>query len=166
MAGKLFHPVLNDIPLPVRFAISGIVGNGIFMLVYNLSLQSFQQFAGAGTIFAIVQFGCIILNHFLNVGIVFGWPKDYLTSLLSNMPVGLSALVLGALTTSTLDLIDFDYKVNSVFGLIEEETQNEEEKSGFWGSIVAMAVTGIFSYVALNVVNKSSSSDVGKKKEL
>ena len=81
------------------------------------------------------------------------------------MPVGLSALVLGALTTSTLDQIDFDFKVNSVLGLVEDEGQNEEEKSGFWGSIVAMAVTGIFSYVALNLVNKSSS-EVEKKKEL
>lgn len=164
MAGELFHPLLEEIPLPFRFILSGVVGNGIFMFVYNTALKAFQPLASASVIFAVVQFCCIILNHFLNIGIVFGWPVNYVTSLMSNMPVGLSALVLGAATTSLLDQIDFDGRVNAVLGYIEEEM--EGEKGGFWGSIAVMAVTGVFSYLALNFVNASSGGKPGDKKEL
>lgn len=163
MPGQLFHPSLREIPLPFRFAISGIIGNGIFMAVYNLSLNAFRHMVGASIIFGIVQFGCIILNHFLNIGIVFGWPEQYTSSLMSNMPVGLSALCLGAVTTSLMETIELDAKVNAMLGY------ESIEESGFWGSIAVMVVTGVFSYLALNFVNapvKGTDDEVDTKKDL
>ena len=131
------------------------------MFVYNTALATFQPLASASVIFAAVQFCCIILNHFLNVGIVFGWPASYITSLMSNMPVGLSALVLGAATTSMLEQVEFDSRVNTILGYVEDEL--EEAKGGFWGSIAVMAVTGAFSFFALNFVNAKGPSDDDKK---
>eukprot|EP00549_Striatella_unipunctata_P026258 CAMPEP_0118701950 /NCGR_PEP_ID=MMETSP0800-20121206/17578_1 /TAXON_ID=210618 ORGANISM="Striatella unipunctata, Strain CCMP2910" /NCGR_SAMPLE_ID=MMETSP0800 /ASSEMBLY_ACC=CAM_ASM_000638 /LENGTH=99 /DNA_ID=CAMNT_0006603013 /DNA_START=168 /DNA_END=467 /DNA_ORIENTATION=- len=99
------------------------------------------------------------------MSIVFGWPDNYVASLTSNLPVGLTSLALGAFTTSTLDTLKFDFHVNSYLGYIVEKIEDAEEEGGFWVSIAVMAITGVFSYVALNLVNKKEDADE-KKKEL
>lgn len=49
------------------------------------------------------------IMHSINCGLVyFGWPRHYYTSLAANMPVGLSALLLGAVSMNLLDRIHFD----------------------------------------------------------
>mmetsp|Transcript_32165 Transcript_32165/g.67054 ORF Transcript_32165/g.67054 Transcript_32165/m.67054 type:complete len:174 (-) Transcript_32165:254-775(-) len=161
---RLFHPLLDDVPLPIRFVISGVTGNAIFLMVYNMALGALKEFYDAGIIFSVVQFGCIILNHFLNVGIVFGWPDNYFASLLSNMPVGLTSLALGAWLAGTLERTNFDFLVKNALGMLEEG--EEELAGGLLSSIAVMAVTGVYNYVVLNAINsKSDDGDEEKKKK-
>mmetsp|Transcript_7865 Transcript_7865/g.17128 ORF Transcript_7865/g.17128 Transcript_7865/m.17128 type:complete len:185 (+) Transcript_7865:83-637(+) len=165
---RLFHPSLAHIPMALRFVLSGVTGNVFFMAFYNYSYAAFQSVASASRIFAVVQFLCIVVNHFLNVGIVFGWPDNYLASLSSNMPVGLASLALGAFTMDRLEQADFDGRINSWSGEKSADVQDEEEekKGGFYASIVVMIVTGVFNYVALNIVNAPSKDKKAKEKEL
>ena len=163
---RLFHPILANIPLPIRFVLSGVTGNVFFMAAYNMAFQRFQSVASASAIFAVVQFACIIVNHLLNVGIVFGWPDNYFASLMSNMPIGLTSLAMGSFGAGYLERINFDDQV-LVF-LSQEVNDETEAKGGFYSSLVVMGATGIFNYVALNIVNKAPSNEnnVDKNKEL
>lgn len=166
-SSRLFHPVLESIPLPIRFVISGVTGNAVFLMVYNAALASFRH-AGfsASTIFSVVQFGCIILNHWLNVGIVFGWPSKYFNSLMSNMPVGLTSLVLGAWLADRLEAIRFDYELKIWMGVMEAEAETDVEAAGtLFASLVVMAVTGVYNYVVLNIVNKAPAAEESSKEE-
>lgn len=149
---RLFHPFLENVPLPIRFVISGVTGNAIFLIVYNMALSALKSAYDAGVIFSVVQFGCIVLNHFLNVGIVFGWPENYLSSLLSNMPVGLTSLALGAWLAGSLERNQFDFQVKLALGLLQEG--EEEAAGGLLSSIAVMSVTGVYNYVVLNIINK------------
>mmetsp|Transcript_9834 Transcript_9834/g.27546 ORF Transcript_9834/g.27546 Transcript_9834/m.27546 type:complete len:170 (-) Transcript_9834:141-650(-) len=159
---RLFHPTLALLPMPLRFVLSGVTGNVFFMTLYNWAYAAFQSVAPASTVFSVVQFLCIIVNHFLNVGIVFGWPEQYLTSLMSNMPVGLASLALGAFTMGRLEAADFDSKAQKWLGTDSSDNDDDEMKGGFFCSIVVMIVTGLFNYVALNIVNSPTK---GTKKE-
>lgn len=154
--------------MPIRFALSGLLGNVFFVVVYNVCLGQFQTVLPASTIYAVVQFLCIIVNHLLNCGLVFGWPCHYVKSLAQNMPVGLSALVLGAVCMNGLDRMQFDTAVERLVGIPQQDTimEEEEEKKGFYASLVVMTITGLYSYVALNIVNKPSPAKVEKEKEL
>ena len=156
-SSRLFHPLLEDIPLPIRFVISGVTGNAIFLMVYNMALSALKEFYDAGIIFSVVQFGCIILNHFLNVGIVFGWPDNYLTSLLSNMPVGLTSLALGAWLAGTLERNQFDFQIKFGLGLLAEG--EEDLAGGLLASIAVMSVTGVYNYIVLNLINNPKSGN-------
>ena len=160
-SSRLFHPLLEDIPLPVRFVISGVTGNAIFLILYNTALHSFQSIYDAGTIFAVVQFGCIILNHWLNVGIVFGFPTNYLSSLASNMPVGLTSLALGAWLANACAHVQLDQRVREwMIGSTTTVTDNNnDDAGGLASSVVVMAVTGIFNYTVLNLINSNSNND-------
>lgn len=162
---RLLHPILNEIPVPFRFVLSGVIGNAIFIAAFNMALNAFQEVTSASVVFAVVQFFCIILNHFLNVGIVFGWPDHYLTSLMTNMPVGITSLMLGAGLTSKLDEWDFDAMVNEF--LQRDAISEDGQKGGFWVSIAVMTATGIFNYIALNIVNSTKDEKTDdKNKEL
>mmetsp|Transcript_39040 Transcript_39040/g.79610 ORF Transcript_39040/g.79610 Transcript_39040/m.79610 type:complete len:173 (-) Transcript_39040:187-705(-) len=157
---RMFHSSLRLLPMPVRFVLSGVSGNVFFMAFYNWAYASFQTIASASRIFSVVQFMCIVVNHALNMGIVFGWPENYVSSLMSNMPVGLVSLALGAFCMEKLEEASFDEKVNDWLG--DAKSDNDDQKGGFYASLVVMLVTGIFNYVALNIVN---SSPVGKKQD-
>ena len=167
---KLIHPSLEQLPQVVRFVMSGVIGNMFFMFAYNHAYKLFQSQFDAFIIFSVVQFFCIILNHFLNVSLVFGYPDNYWASLLSNMPVGLSSLALGAGTTSYLENSGFDDSMQSWFlNLTSKENSDSNDGDGgsFWTSIAVICITGIFNYVVLNIVNKpSSKKKVDEKKEL
>jgi len=150
--------------MPMRFVLSGVTGNVFFMTLYNWAYAAFQSVAPASTVFSVVQFVCIIVNHFLNVGIVFGWPEHYLSSLMSNMPVGLASLALGAFTMGQLEAADFDGTVQQFLGIVSDSADNAT-KGGFYSSIIVMIVTGLFNYVALNMVN-APAKGMKKEKEL
>ena len=160
----LLHPQLHQLPTPLRFLISGVLGNFCFVLSYNWAFRVFRSMTSAARIFAGVQFGCIILNHLLNISIVFGWPDDYWSSLASNMPVGLISLALGSFCTGFLDQREFDRRVQEwLVG-----NSNNDSGGSFYTSIVVMTITGVFNYVALNIVNakKGKKKDDQKEKEL
>ena len=146
----------------MRFPLSGVLGNAIFLAAYNQTLQLVDW--PASTVFAVVQFGCIFVNHWLNISLVFGWPDNYVASLAANAPVGLSALGLGAWITSTLEAAAFDlWLAEQVPWLLDPAQQTV---GGFWTSIVVMIATGLFSYVALTLVNaKTPADDEAKKKK-
>lgn len=149
---QLLHPSLDTIPLGLRFLLSGVVGNVCFMVAYNTAIKAFRHVVDVSVIYGIVQFLCIILNHFLNISLVFGWPPNYLKSLLANMPVGLSSLLLGAVMTSWLDRANFDQFLGKML------FESFDENSGFFTAIAIMVVTGVYNFVLLNLVNKSSPS--------
>lgn len=151
---KLLHPMLHQIPVLIRFIISGVTGNLIFLVAYNTTLSMVKGYP-ASTIFAVVQFFCIILNHWLNVSIVFGWPANYLGSLMANTPVGLSSLALGTFTTGYLEGVEFDLWLAEQVWFLNPE---EAVVGGLATSIFVMALTGVYNYVALNIVNASSGS--------
>ena len=161
---KLLHPVLHQLPVLFRFILSGVTGNLVFLVAYNSTLGVLQGAYPASTVFAVVQFFCIIINHWLNVSLVFGWPDDYLTSLMANTPVGLSSLALGAVTTGYLEGIEFDVWLAEQVWFLNPE---EAVVGGLATSIVVMTLTGVYCYVALNLVNSSSGKTMtDDKKEL
>ena len=161
---RLFHSSLALIPTPFRFILSGVLGNVFFMGAYNTTYKALHKswHLSATRVFAIVQFVCIIVNHFLNVGLVFGWPSNYLASLLSNMPVGLLSLALGAWLAGYLEEINFDDWAEDQLDW-KTDDPNEEGKS-FYSSVAVMLATGVFNYIALNLVNSRSSDSVTDSK--
>eukprot|EP00957_Ditylum_brightwellii_P066110 5014933-Ditylum_brightwellii.AAC.1 len=154
--------------MPIRFALSGLVGTIFFMGFYNWAYATFQSVASASQVFAVVQFLCIIVNHFLNVGIIFGWPSNYIGSLMSNMPVGLISLGLGAFSMDQMEKADFDGKMGDLLGFGGSSIANDggEEKGGIFSSIAVVAITGVFNYVALNIVNAPPPESKEPEKEL
>jgi len=81
--------------------------------------------------------------------------------------VGVSALVLGAVLVNYLDAIEFDTMVETMLGVDNNggEQVEDSDKKGFYASLVVMAVTGLYSYVLLNIVNKPSTKEEEQKKE-
>uniref|UniRef100_A0A7S2DWY2 Uncharacterized protein n=1 Tax=Helicotheca tamesis TaxID=374047 RepID=A0A7S2DWY2_9STRA len=166
---KLFHPALAQLPVPIRFMVSGLVGTIFFMGFYNRAYAAFQSVASASQVFAVVQFLCIIVNHFLNVGIIFGWPESYMKSLMSNMPVGIVSLGLGAFSMGQMEKMDFDAKMEELVGFAGSSPgdDGEEEKGGLFSSIAVVIITGVFNYVVLNIINAPSPTPSKEpKKEL
>ena len=166
---KLLHPLLNDIPQQIRFALQGTISNVIFMAAYNYAISIFHTTYEAATIYALVYLAFIPISHLLSVLIVFGWPNDYLKSLLSNCPIGLAAIPLGSACTAYLDNIEFNSKVESILSSLTTGAVVQDEDSDtseFYSSLVVMAVTGIFTYVASVYVNSSPSTIKDDKKEL
>jgi len=130
------------------------------MLGYNQSISTFEPYGYTpSTIYAVFYLLYIPIGHFLGCMLVFGWPDNYVVNLMSNAPVGLSAMVIGTLLTGFLSGIEFDSKVQSWVdqfnGTLEEK---EVEESEFYASLVVMVVTGVWSYVACMYVNSPSES--------
>ena len=63
--------------------------------------------------------------------------------------------MLGAGLTSKLDEWDFDAMVNEF--LQRDAISEDGQKGGFWVSIAVMTATGIFNYIALNIVNSTKN---------
>lgn len=167
---KLLHPILHQIPLEIRFGIQGVLSNAIFMILYNGAIELFHGKFEAATIYAVIYFFYIPIGHFLSSVLVFGWPKAYVSNLLSNYPVGLTAIVLGSACTAYLDKIDFNEKaerfVKNIVGRSNDSTE-EDSDGEFYSSLVVLAITGVYSYLASSYVNKQpSNTGSTAKKEL
>ena len=93
--------VLHDVPQTVRFAIAGFLCNFGFLGGFNLAVNHLDKYYAASTIYSIYYVFFIPVGHAINSLIVFGWPKPYLPSLLSNAPIGLTAMMLGTFFTGT-----------------------------------------------------------------
>ena len=78
------------------------------MILYNGAVSLFIQKTSATTIYSIVYLIFIPISHFMTILLVFGWPDHYLHSLASNLPIGLTAIGIGSMLTSYLDLIKFN----------------------------------------------------------
>ena len=100
--------------------------------------------------------------------LVFGWPTKYISSLVSNYPIGLTAILLGSTLTAYLDRIGFegmakDWVISNVLAQKPEDHQ-EVENSEFHSSMVVMLVTSVWTFVLSVLVNSPSSKP--DKKEL
>lgn len=92
----------------IRFGLNGFLSNVLFMWAYNAAVARFEQRASSSTIYATVYLIFIPISHAIISLLVFGWPERYVRSLMSNAPVGLTAIVLGAALTAYLDQIEFN----------------------------------------------------------
>jgi len=98
---------------------------------------------------------------------VFGWPSPYLPNLLSNAPIGLSATVIGTISTALLDKISFNQKIDSLVSRWTSSAKSPEEDSGeFYSSVIVMIITGAWCFILSNLVNKPSEKKVKAMKEL
>lgn len=127
----------------------------------------------ASTIYAVFYTFYIPVGHLFQCLFVFGWPSEYLPSLMSNAPIGLTAMAIGTALTGFLSKIEFQAKVedwiSSTFGT--EMHDHSEEEGEFYSSLVVMVATGVWCYVLSLYVNaakpeegtKHSEKDPGKE---
>lgn len=163
---RLIHPILRKLPLSFRFGSYGILSNLLFMVVYNSAASNFSQIA-ASTIYSLVYLLFIPIAHALASLLVFGWPERYLPSLMSNFPIGLTAIAIGGGLTAYLDNIEFNERIeeyvrdNYTFSQMPPRTR--EEKSEFYSSLVVLAITSIWTYILSVYINSPASKS--EKKE-
>ena len=162
--------ILHSIPLHIRFGLNGFLSNFLFMIAYNEAIIQFEHRAAASTIYSIVYLFFIPVSHaFLSI-LVFGWPERYFPSLMSNTPIGITAIILGASLTAYLDEIQFNkFAVNIIATNWEYlgydlEVTPEEEKGEFYSSLLVLFVTGIWTFF-LSVLVNASTETTDKKKQ-
>jgi hypothetical protein len=151
------------------------------VVAYNAAVVQFEHTASSSTIYATVYLIFIPVSHAIISLLVFGWPERYIRSLMSNAPVGLTAIVLGAGLTAYLDKIEFNgwvaeamieywrmlgYKVESstAEGGNPEDASISSSGGEFYSSIFVLLVTGIWTFVLSVMVNSPAESL--EKKEL
>jgi len=171
---RLIVPLLTKVPQQIRFGIAGFLSNLIFMVWYNGAIDRFEKHFAASTIYAVTYLFFIPVSHALMSCIVFGWPTRYIKSLMSNAPIGLTAIVIGAACTAYLDRIGFqilaeewiEYYIMGVSSRPNmEETDDPPQASGeFYSSLVVMVITGVWSYVLSVLVNAPPAAP--EKKQL
>mmetsp|Transcript_16507 Transcript_16507/g.45486 ORF Transcript_16507/g.45486 Transcript_16507/m.45486 type:complete len:253 (-) Transcript_16507:2060-2818(-) len=180
---RLLHPVLHSMPLHCRFGLNGFLSNVLFMIAYNEAVVKFEDMASSSTIYATVYLIFIPISHAFISLLVFGWPERYVRSLMSNAPVGLTAIVLGAALTAYLDKIEFNewvaeavteywlllgYKADTtgMTASITPTVKDEASRGGgeFYSSLFVLIVTGIWTFVLSVIVNAPPESL--EKKEL
>ena len=155
--------------MQVRFGVAGALSNVVFMIAYNSAIPRLEKYIAASTIYALVYFLFIPVSHVLCSLVVFGWPKEYVKSLLSNFPIGLSALLIGSAFTAYLDRIRFeiiadDFVREYITNKPHIETDDIEEVGEFYSSLVVMVITGVWTYVISVMVNSRTCEQ--HKKEL
>jgi hypothetical protein len=141
------------------------------MVVYNYAVTFFIQYVSASTIYSIVYLLFIPFGHLTANLLVFGWPDRYCQSLLSNFPIGLTAIAIGSLLTAYLDRKRFNQRMeeyvfdNWTFQKMPDQRREAiNEKSELYSSVVVLIVTSIWTYVLSIWVNSlPTKSD---KKEL
>lgn len=164
---RLIHPILLKLPLQVRFGCNGIIANVLFMVAYNFAVSFFSQ-TPASTIYSVTYLIFIPLGHALAALLVFGWPERYIPSLMSNFPIGLTAIAIGGLLTAYLDKIEFEERIedfirdNYTFSTMPERPG--DKKSEFYASLVVLMVTSIWTYVLSVYINSQPTKS--EKKEL
>lgn len=156
--------ILNKISITTRFAFNGLLSNVLFMLCYNWCIENIPSIAPP-TMYSIVYLIFIPIGHALVSLLVFGWPEKYFPSLMSNFPIGLTAIGIGGGLTAWLDSIEFN---ESVAEYIRSNYNFHSMPSGdegeFYSSIVVLLVTSIWTYILSIYVN--SPPEVSEKKEL
>jgi hypothetical protein len=140
------------------------------MVAYNQAVVQFNAVATASTIYSITYLFFIPVQHaFLSI-LVFGWPERYISSLLSNTPIGLTSILLGAVLTEYLDENNFNALAVDALAKnwrylgYELEPSTEEEKGEFYSSLVVLFATGVWTFFLSVFVNSSQKST--HKKEL
>lgn len=159
---RVLHPILLKVPLQIRFVTIGIILNIAFLGVYNVAITTFRSVA-APTTYSIVYLLFIPLGHWMNIMFVFGWPERYCSSLLSNLPVGLTGIGLGSGLTAYLDHVQFNDRIEEYirdhFTFTRMPPRIPEDKSEFYSSLVVLFCTSLWTYflsVYINTPRKQS----------
>eukprot|EP00977_Amphora_coffeiformis_P000854 scaffold184_cov179-Amphora_coffeaeformis.AAC.13 len=161
---RLIHPILNKISVTTRFAFNGLLSNVLFMLAYNWSIENISEIAPP-TMYSIVYLIFIPIGHAMVSLFVFGWPEKYFPSLMSNFPIGLTAIGIGGGLTAWLDSVKFNEMVaeyirnNYRFSSMPSDNEGE-----FYSSIVVLVVTSLWTYILSIYVN--APPEMSEKKEL
>ena len=169
---RLLHDSLHEIPQSFRFPIAGILSNVLFIAGFNACVEKFESDAlPAGTIYSILYCLFIPVGHALSSLIVFGWPSPYLPNLLSNAPIGLTAMAIGTYFTGYFEKIQLEATIDQfLLGVgIVSQPEPDEEGSEFYCSLIVMGITAVWSFllsVYVNGSDSSSSSTSKKEKEL
>ena len=139
------------------------------MVVYNLAVYYLERQFTPSTLYSIVYFFYIPMGHLLVSLLVFGWPERYLASLMSNFPIGLTAMAIGSALTAYCDYKSFDERVeeyirdNFTFSHMPSRP-DEAPSSEFYTSILVLVVTSVWTYVLSVYINAPPASS--DKKEL
>lgn len=165
---KLLHPLLLKVPIQIRFAFYGFLNSLLFMVAYNMAVESFQDLYTPSTIYAAVYVISIPVGHLMISCLVFGWPKNYFASLMSNVPVGLTAIMLGSYLTAKLDQMSFNSQMEDIvrsFGYSPSKNVDDNgPKSEFYSSMLVLIVTSFWTFVLSVLVN--APTEESEKKEL
>lgn len=159
---------MDGIPQSTRFLAAGVASNVVFLTGYNFAISIFEHLGHpASTIYAVYYLCYIPVGHALMSLFVFGWPAEYLPSLMANAPIGITAMGIGTVVTGYLSGIQFDGMVEdwkaSMFG---REPPPPEEEGEFYAGLVVMVITGVWSYVLSIYVNSAKPEAKDDKKEL
>lgn len=164
---RLIHPFLNKISLHVRFGINGLLSNFMFMIAYNAAIHSLQTIP-APTIYSTVYLIFIPVQHVMSSLLVFGWPDRYVPSLMSNLPIGLTAIALGSAMTAYLDKYQFNEQIEdwirNNFTFSHMPARTAAEKSEFYSSLLVLFATSLWTYILSLCIN--SPAAMSDKKEL
>ena len=126
------------------------------MTGYNFSALTFEPLGyPASTIYAIFYMCYIPVGHALQCLFVFGWPKDYVSSLMSNAPIGLSAMAIGTMLTGFLSKVEFNERAEEwISSTLSTDPNHKAEEGGeFYSSLMVMVATGVWCYVLSLYVN-------------
>ena len=154
----LLHSSLNDVPIKIRFGVAGILSNFLFLTGYQKSIDIFEPMGySVSMIYSIFYMLYIPVGHLQTCLLVFGWPSEYLSSLLSNIPIGVTSMILGATATGWLDANHFDERIflllqDYAMFLVGKQELVLEEVQGKYSSIVVMLLTGGWTYILTSMV--------------
>mmetsp|Transcript_2929 Transcript_2929/g.5224 ORF Transcript_2929/g.5224 Transcript_2929/m.5224 type:complete len:184 (-) Transcript_2929:121-672(-) len=165
---RLLHDSLHGIPQTIRFSISGFLNNVVFITAFNFAVARLDHLYPASTIYSIFYLMFIPYGHAVTCLLVFGWPKPYLPSLLSNAPIGMTAMALGTFCTGYLDSINFNETAEEIlftrFSFLGfKEPEMNDEKGELYASLAVTAITGTWSYVLSMLVNSPKKKEPGKE---
>jgi hypothetical protein len=154
-------------------------GSAWFWMFWKWNLHTLSPSA----IYSILYLIFIPISHAMACIFVFGWPERYLPSLLSNCPIGLCAMILGATLTAYLNSIQFNEMVveyleewaeyiRNNFTFHEMPRRGEDQPNGngngdegqFYTSLAVLFVTNLWTYLSSLYVN--STPQKSEKKEL
>lgn len=155
--------------MQVRYVLYGTLSSAFYMVLYNKAVEIYGHLYVPSTIYAAVYCIFIPIQHAMAACMVFGWPDRYFASLTSNVPVGLSAIALGAYLTAYLDQIKFNDDVANMLDVLgwwnlaaTANSNNNNGKDGdgsssnkneFYTSLFVLIVTSFWSFILSVFVN-------------
>ena len=135
------------------------------MVLYNKAVEVYGHFYVPSTIYAAVYLIFIPIQHAMAAAMVFGWPDRYFASLTSNVPVGLSAIALGAYLTAYLDQIKFNDDVANMLEVLgwwnlaavansnNGKDGDGSNKNEIYTSFFVLVITSFWSFILSVFVN-------------
>ncbi|KAL7542171.1 hypothetical protein ACHAXR_011576 [Thalassiosira sp. AJA248-18] len=136
------------------------------MAGYNFSVMTFEPMGyPASTIYATFYTFYIPVGHLLTLLFVFGWPADYLSSLMANAPIGVTAMAIGTALTGFLSKIEFNATVEDLISsaLGNPPLDHSQQEGEFYSSLAVMVATGIWCFVLSLYVNAEKPAEKEKK---